>query len=57
MLDARYLMLDIQQYIDSEIRNHPGSRNQYLSEAQALRAGGHDQSILPMVFVETAEVP
>jgi len=29
MLDARYLMLDIQYYIWNEIQKHPASRNQY----------------------------
>jgi hypothetical protein len=29
MLDARYLMLDIQECSDNEIKKHPVSRNQY----------------------------
>jgi hypothetical protein len=57
-------MLEIEECTANEIQNHPGSRNQYLSEAQALPsglyalragsgAGGQDQSILPQVLVAT----
>jgi hypothetical protein len=43
MLDAGYLMLDIQECTNSEIEKHPVSRIQ-------------DQSILAMVFVSTAYI-